>query len=146
MGVRLQQCLTREEIEETELDIYNDQPIRYYKKQEVEPELDIYKAEEFLSRVLLPEEQYRIVEEKPEYVYTSRGRLLNTKTFRQISATFAENRMHHVLNQFQLNGEKTFKRFGWEWDLDKIKNDYIQRKWKHGLVVPYKLKMGRNHL
>tara|TARA_R110000803_G_scaffold38327_8_gene82779 strand:- start:952 stop:1392 length:441 start_codon:yes stop_codon:yes gene_type:complete len=146
MGVRLQQCLTIEQEDQVAIDIYNDRPISYYRQVHKENVVDLNKQRAFLSRVLLPEEEYIIIEHRKEYVYTNKARLFNTKTLRQIAATFSATRIYHVLNQYTINTKNVFEEEGWEYNYENIVNEYKERGWKHGLTTIYKDQLRRKQL
>ena len=93
--------------------------------------------EEVAKEYLLEGEQYIQVPEKDYYIITSKGRVINTHLNRQISPRFLSYTHVFGLDRIQLSIKDVFHRQGWEYDINKIREEYDVRGWKYSKAKYY---------
>ncbi len=86
--------------------------------------------EEFIKQILLPGEKYIQVIPGDVFAYTSYARLINTHTKRLIRPTITEANILVYNRKDRYNAKEIFDQQGWEFDLDKLTQRYIDNDWK----------------
>ena len=126
--------ITQDYIEEVQKRLYNDLPLEPF-LQEVLP-LDTVKDDN-LDDILKPNEKYhRLPFDFNHVIVTSLGRVINLNTFKMYSPRIGNASFHMyigakgVKEKYKLDMEDIFLSEGWDYDFEKLKQNYIDNKWK----------------
>lgn len=90
------------------------------------------KYQSVLTKMLLPGEEYKLLEGKLEgYCITSLGRLLNVKYPNQVIVYFAKDRITTSVRNIKIYLAAEFMKMGWSFNIDEVKRNYDKYKWKY---------------
>lgn len=92
---------------------------------------------EVVKEILKEGEQWVQIPEFEHVILTSRGRFVNTKKIRQYSVRFSPNTIHMYIESKKISAEDIFEEQGWEFDVKKIKQEYINNKWAYNDYTDY---------
>lgn len=120
--------VTDDYIEKVEHYIYNNLPLSDL--EDVSDTLDSFNKE-VVKEIVKEGEQWVQLPEFEHVILTNTGRFINTHKIRQYSVRFSPNTMHMYINSKKIKAEELFEEQGWEFDIKKIKAQYIKNNWAY---------------
>lgn len=91
---------------------------------------DTEEVKNSLEQILHPGEVMEQMDgEHRNYYITNFGRIISLKRMRQITTRFFESGQFTYIHKVKVDWETVFKKNGWEYDVDKIKENYKKYKW-----------------
>lgn len=119
-------------VEEIENYIYNDIPILkhpYYK--DAGKNLN----EQYIKSILKPGEKYVYLRDNADHmVVTSMGRIINSKTCKQLILRLYKETVRMFVNMQQIKLDDIFEEQGWEYNFQKIFKSYSKYGWKYSNI------------
>lgn len=100
------------------------------------PQVDKIADMAFVKALLKEDEEIESLTQLnlPEYILTSYGRILNTNRKTQIKPRINNASMHIYVTAKHVDVKGIFEDKGWEYDLDKIRNNYLENNWQYAQV------------
>ena len=115
-------------IEKVEHYIYNNLNITdlYDVSQTVE-----YFTKEQVEKILKPGEKYNVVPDYEHVIVTSYARFINMVKLRQYSIRLVGGNVQMYISGQKIILKDLFEKFGWEYNMDKIKQGYDKYNWQY---------------
>ena len=112
--------------------IYNDATLEeIYDASSVRKPKKICYNEEVAKKLMLEGEKFvRLDEPVQQFIVTSKGRLINTQTVKQLKVGITNYNIFWFANGAHINIGKVFEQIGWEFDVYDIAEEYIERGWR----------------
>ena len=87
--------------------------------------------QEVVDKLILKGEKYTRLKEHDHVVATDKGRFINTGNPRQYTMRFSSTSLHIYVTDDKIDVVKLFEQEGWDYDVKKIKKNYIKNNWKY---------------
>lgn len=133
--------VTDDYIEKVQHYLYNDLPLK-------ELYTDVYTSDfnqKVVDSLIMKREKYvRLEGDLDHVVITSFGRLINTKRISQYSLRFTAGSIVCYVCEKKIVIPAIFEREGWEYNFNKILNNYRKYNWTFQDTTKYKFYANRN--